>query len=123
MMKRMQRMLLAALVLPGVAAMSSVRAEEAAAVKVAAAAEAAPKPAEKNPVARLRGKLLYKKGQIRKLERAAAEVNVALKSKVDDLEQERRAQYIAAEPKLVELYAEQDALEEEIKRLSAARTK
>lgn len=121
-MKRMQRMLLAALVLPGVAAMSSVRAEEAAAVKVAAA-EAAPKPAEKNPVARLRGKLLYKKGQIRKLERAAAEVNVALKSKVDDLEQERRAQYIAAEPKLVELYAEQDALEEEIKRLSAARTK
>ena len=109
MMKRMQRVLLAALVLPGVAAVSSVKAEEAAVKAEAAVAEAAP--AEKNPVARLRGRLLYKKGQIRKLEKAAAEVNEALKNKVDDLEQERRAQYVAAEPKLVELYAEQDALE------------
>ncbi len=120
-MKQMQRVLLAALVLPGVVAVSSVRAEDEAAVKAAAVAEAAP--AEKNPVARLRGRLLYKKGQIRKLEKAAAEVNEALKNKVDDLEQERRAQYVAAEPKLVELYAEQDALEEEIKRLSATTTK
>jgi len=121
MMKRMQRVLLAALVLPGVAAVSSVKAEEAAVKAEAAVAEAAP--AEKNPVARLRGRLLYKKGQTRKLEKAAAEVNEALKNKVDDLEQERRAQYVAAEPKLVELYAEQDALEEEIKRMSAAAAK
>ena len=122
MMRRMQRVLLAALVLSGVTAVSSVQAEEAVAVEAAAApAEAAP--AEKNPVARLRGRLLYKKGQIRKLEKAAAEVNAALKTKAEDLEQERRAQYVAAEPKLVELYAEQDALEEEIKRLSASTTK
>ena len=121
-MRRMQRVLLAALVLSGVTAVSSVQAEEAVAVEAAAApGEAAP--AEKNPVARLRGRLLYKKGQIRKLEKAAAEVNAALKTKAEDLEQERRAQYVAAEPKLVELYAEQDALEEEIKRLSASTTK
>ena len=122
MMRRMQQVLLAALVLSGVTTVPLVRAEEAVAVE-AAVAPAEPAPAEKNPVARLRGRLLYKKGQIRKLEKAAAEVNAALKSKADGLEQERRAQYVAAEPKLVELYAEQDALEEEIKRLSASTTK
>lgn len=74
--------------------------------------------AEKNPVARMRGRLLYKRGQIRKLEKAAAESNEALRNKVDELEKERRAQYVAAEPKLVELYAEQDALEEEVKRMT-----
>ena len=65
-------------------------------------------------VAKLRGKLVYKKGQIRKLERSACAVNAELKKKVEALETERRSCYIAVEPKLKTLYAEQDALDAEI---------
>lgn len=74
--------------------------------------------AEKNPVAKLRGKLLYKKNQIRKLERSATAGNDALRVRVDELEKERRGQYVAVEPKLAELYSEQDALAAEIDRLA-----
>lgn len=74
--------------------------------------------AEKNPVAKLRGKLLYKKNQIRKLERSAAEGNNALRVRADELEKERRGQYVAVEPKLAELYSEQDGLSAEIDRLA-----
>jgi hypothetical protein len=117
MMKRMSLVLLAALLLPGLSAVSLVWGE-AAADGAAAAKVGAEDGAVKNPVARLRGRLLYKRGQIRKLEKAAAEVNDALRAKADELEKERRAQYVAADPKLAGLYAEQDALEEEIKRLA-----
>lgn len=69
-------------------------------------------------VAKLRGKLLYKKGQIRKLEKAACAYNAELKKKVDALETERRNSYIAIEPKLKTLYAEQDAIDAEIIKLN-----
>lgn len=74
--------------------------------------------AEKNPVAKLRGKLLYKKNQIRKLERSATGSNEALRARAGELEKERRGQYVAVEPKLAELYSEQDALAAEIDRLA-----
>ena len=74
--------------------------------------------AEKNPVAKLRGKLLYKKNQIRKLERSATGSNEALRVRAGELEKERRGQYVAVEPKLAELYSEQDALAAEIDRLA-----
>ena len=70
-------------------------------------------------VAKLRGKLVYKKGQIRKLERAACESNGDLKRKVEELEREKRNNYIAVEPKLKTLYAEQDALDAEIARINS----
>ena len=73
---------------------------------------------DKNPVARLRGKLLYKKSQIRKLEKAATESNVALANKLQELENQRRALLTAAEPRLGELYAEQDSMEGEIQKMT-----
>lgn len=69
-------------------------------------------------VAKLRGKLLYKKSQIRKLEKAACNVSPELKIKMEAMEKEKRTQYIAADPKLEGLYAEQDAIEEEIQKLA-----
>ena len=76
-------------------------------VKQAADAEITPRA----QAARVRGKILYKRSQIRKLEQEVCEKKAELKAKVGELEQERRTQYIAAEPKLQELYAELDALE------------
>ena len=70
-------------------------------------------------IAKMRGRLLYKKGQIRKLEKEACETNVQLKEKTDELEKERRVQFIAANPKLEALYAEQDALEQEIQKMTS----
>ena len=70
-------------------------------------------------VAKLRGKLVYKKGQIRKLERSACGSNEELKKKVAALEEERRNSYVSVEPKLKTLYAEQDALNAEIEKLNS----
>ena len=70
----------------------------------------------------MRGRLLYKKGQIRKLEKEACETNVQLKEKTDELEKERRVQFIAANPKLESLYAEQDALETEIQKMNSEKS-
>ncbi|NMA43770.1 MAG: hypothetical protein GX946_10375 [Oligosphaeraceae bacterium] len=74
------------------------------------------KPA-RDPVAVLRGKLLYKRNQARKLEREAAERDPALSEKVQRLEAEIKALYCAAEPKLSEIYAEQAKLSEEIENM------
>ncbi|NLE54835.1 MAG: hypothetical protein GX617_07855 [Lentisphaerae bacterium] len=90
----------------------------AGAAGAAAAGAAVVTKAEKNPVAKLRGKLLYKKNQIRKLERSATGSNEALRVRAGELEKERRGQYVAVEPKLAELYSEQDALAAEIDRLA-----
>ena len=88
------------------------------------AAVAATKDSEalKVQIAKMRGRLLYKKGQIRKLEKEACETNVQLKEKADELEKERRVQFIAANPKLEGLYAEQDALETEIQKMNAEKS-
>ena len=77
------------------------------AVKQATDAEITPRA----QAARVRGKILYKRSQIRKLEQEVCEKKADLKAKITELEQERRTQYVAAEPKLQELYAELDALE------------
>ena len=73
---------------------------------------------EKAPVAKLRGKLLYKKSQIRKLEKAAAAADEVLASKLQELENQRRALLSAAEPRLAALYAEHDGMEEEIQKMT-----
>ena len=73
---------------------------------------------EKNPVAKLRGKLLYKKSQIKKLEKAAAAADSVLASKLQELETQRRALLSSAEPRLSELYAEHDNMEEEIQKMT-----
>ena len=72
-------------------------------------------------IAKLRGKLLYKRSQIRKLEKEASSKDTALADKIATLEQQRRDQFEAAQPKLKDLYAEEAALELEIDNLSAAR--
>ncbi|MCQ2403759.1 MAG: hypothetical protein MJ202_08555 [Lentisphaeria bacterium] len=62
-------------------------------------------------VKQLRGKLLYKRNQIRKLERSAVAADGALQDKVVSLEGQIQALYVAAEPKLEALYAaEKDLL-------------
>jgi len=62
-------------------------------------------------VKQLRGKLLYKRNQIRKLERTATSADASLQDKVLDLETQIQALYVAAEPKLGALYqAEKDLL-------------
>lgn len=73
---------------------------------------------EKAPVAKLRGKLLYKKSQIRKLEKAATAADDVLASKLQELENQRRALLSAAEPRLATLYAEHDGMEEEIQKMT-----
>ena len=73
---------------------------------------------EKNPVARLRGKLLYKKSQIKKLEKAAAAADPALAEKLQELENQRRALLSSAEPRLAALYAEHDGLDEEVQKMT-----
>ena len=75
---------------------------------------------DKTQVSRMRGKLLYKKGQIKKLEKAVTETNADASAKSANLERQRRELFIAAEPKLAQLYEEQDSLEEQIRTLSDA---
>lgn len=72
----------------------------------------------RDPVAQLRGKLLYKRSQARKLERNAVGNDPALGEKICRLEAEIEALYSAAEPKLAPLYAEQKQLNEQIESLS-----
>ncbi len=73
---------------------------------------------EKSPVAKLRGKLLYKKSQIKKLEKAATMADDVLAGKLQELENQRRALLSAAEPRLAALYAEHDGMEEEIQKIT-----
>ena len=75
---------------------------------------------DKQQLAKLRGKLLYKRGQVRKLEKGAVAADAELAEKLNELEAKRRALLVSAEPRLGALYAEQDKLEEEVQ---AARAK
>ena len=78
------------------------------------------KAVEKKQLARLRGKLLYKKGQIRKLENGVTAASAELKGKVDELERQRRDLLQGAEPKLASLYEEHDQLSEQIRQAADA---
>ena len=73
---------------------------------------------EKAPVAKLRGKLLYKKSQIKKLEKVAVAADPTLANKLQELENQRRALLTAAEPRLGEMYAEQDSMERELQKMT-----
>ena len=75
---------------------------------------------EKKQLARLRGKLLYKKGQIRKLENGVTAASAELKGRVDELERQRRDLFQGAEPKLASLYEEHDQLSEQIRQAAEA---
>ena len=94
---------------------------------VAVRAEDAPAPAAteeakpiKDQVARLRGKLLYKKNQSRRLETQAEKADPALKAKIDELNNQKENLYVAAEPKLAEIYQEQKELNRQIEQLNAS---
>lgn len=65
-------------------------------------------------VKQLRGKLLYKRNQIRKLERAACAADDELQTKVASLESQIQGLYSSAEPKLESLYQEEKALQHKI---------
>lgn len=65
-------------------------------------------------VKQLRGKLLYKRNQIRKYERAAVAADDTLGYKIAELENKIQALYVAAEPKLEALYAAEKSLLKQI---------
>lgn len=69
---------------------------------------------QKDPVKQLRGKLLYKKNQIRKLEKAALAADPSLEEKVNHLESERQSLYVSVAPDLAELYAAEKDLQGQI---------
>ncbi|MBR6470535.1 MAG: hypothetical protein IKS83_01940 [Victivallales bacterium] len=69
---------------------------------------------QKDPVKQLRGKLLYKRNQIRKLEREAIASDPTLEGKVNDLESERQSLYVTVKPELAELYAAEKELQSQI---------
>lgn len=69
-------------------------------------------------VKQLRGKLLYKRNQIRKLERAACAADSDLQTKVTSLESQIQELYRSAEPKLESLYQEEKALQLKIEEAS-----
>ena len=70
-------------------------------------------------VKQLRGKLLYKRNQIRKYERAAVAEDDTLGYKIAELENKIQALYVAAEPKLEALYAAEKGLLKQIDDASA----
>jgi len=72
-------------------------------------------------LAKMRGRLLVKKNQVRKLEKEACAAKPELKVKVSELDKERRTLFVAADPKLEGVYAEVDTLEREIEKLSSSR--
>ena len=105
--------LMVALALAAGAGTAFCQSKDAAEEAVKTAAETA-----KVQIAKLRGRLLYKKSQIRKLEKNACENNPDLKTKMEEMEKEKRQSYIAVESKLESLYSEQDVLETEIQKLT-----
>ena len=93
-----------------------------AAEKEAPAAPAAPAAVDvRAQVKQLRGKLLYKRSQIRKLEKTAVASDAKLKAQIADLEAKRQAAYVAVQPKLGGLYAEERELQQQIDQLVPAK--
>lgn len=74
----------------------------------------------KNPIAQLRGKLLYRHNQARKLEKAALAADPELQTEIEALDLQKEELFIAANPKLAEVYREQKALSAQIEELQAA---
>ena len=76
---------------------------------------------QKDPVKQLRGKLLYKRNQIRKMERAAIAADPTLEEKVNNLENERQSLYVAVKPELAELYAAEKDLQKQIEAATSSK--
>lgn len=70
-------------------------------------------------VKQLRGKLLYKRNQISKLEKSALSSNEDLRNKVTALENQRRDLLAGAQPRLAELYQQETELRQQIDTMSA----
>ena len=68
----------------------------------------------KDPIAQLRGKLLYRHNQARKLEKAAMAADPELEAQIEALNLQKEELFIAAEPKLADVYREQKSLNEQI---------
>ena len=71
----------------------------------------------KTQIRKLRGKVLYKKNQISRLEKQAKAADPAVKAKADQLEAQRRELFFGANPNLKPLYAEMEAFQAEIEKL------
>lgn len=114
-----RRMMLSGMML-SVLLCDPVRAQEGAAVPEGGEAVQQQTEAQtlKNPLSQLRGKLLYKRNQARRLERAATEADGELKKKIDLLQSQIEGLYVEANPKLAEIYAEQKQLETRIEALN-----
>lgn len=87
----------------------------------AADAPAATETAPAVNIKKLRGKLLYKRNQISKLERDAMAASAELESQISGLEQQRRHLLATAQPKLGALYAEEAELRQQIREASPAK--
>ena len=85
---------------------------------IAAEKQEAPRKTTKEIKNQLRGKLLYRKNQALKLERAAEESSPELTQEIQELKMKIRAAYIAAEPKLEAIYKLQDELQAQLDKLN-----
>lgn len=110
-MKKWQGMILAVALMCSFLTVPAIAADGA---KADGKAEVKTENVEGLTVKQLRGKLLYKRNQIRKLERAAIASDDELGGKVADLEEQILALYVAAEPKLEALYAAEKSLLKQI---------
>ena len=113
-MKRVNALLLALLL-----ACSGTIAFAADPAPAAPAAPAVEQTAPAPSVKQLRGKLLYKRNQISKLEKSALSSNDDLRNKVTALETQRRDLLAGAQPKLTELYQQEAELRQQIDAMSA----
>lgn len=115
-MNRINAIMLAAMLACSGGALLADGGEPAAAEKPAAAVESVENGGRN--VKKLRGKLLYKRNQISKLERSAIDGDEQLRGKVESLEIQRRDLLSGAQPKLSELYQEEMELRQQINDLS-----
>ena len=128
-MKRMKSMLLSALVTAGSLGLFGAEAiqpsaaggaSSGAAPAIEASAEvtqSAAKPA-KDPLKQLRGKLLYERNRIRKLERAAEASHPELAEQIREMDSRREALYVSFEPKLEERYANEKSLMSQVETMT-----
>jgi len=71
----------------------------------------------KHVIAKLRGRLLYRKNLARKMERSVEAMNPEVKEKITNLRKEIADLYISKNPKIEQNYVEQEDLNAQIKAL------
>ena len=115
-MKTMRALVLSALVVAGGLGLFGGQASPAAEAAPAAAVQAPT--ATKDPVKQLRGKLLYERSRLRKLEREAIGANPELGKRIQTMDAEREALYVKYQPKLAEYYAREKELLRQIEAMT-----